>query len=151
MLCGCWSESNFSGWEICRQEARLPFQAQTLFLCHLTIYKAQIHFWLEYSSHLWRRASKHYSLLCQSVTLDAIQKRAIRLIDGLTLLNRWPIQHVSPPFSYLIDSITVCNSMRDNINNSKLASRLARDPPTLTLTIPHVTYSPIAFIPMTFK
>ena len=41
----------------------------------LTIYKAQIRPCLEYSSHLWRGASKHLN------TLDAIQRRAIRLIS----------------------------------------------------------------------
>ena len=47
---------------------------------HLFIlYKAQIRPCLEYVSHLWRGASKH-----SLATLDAIQKRAVRLIDDST-------------------------------------------------------------------
>ena len=41
----------------------------------LTLYKAQIRPCLVYGSHLWRGASKH-----SLATLDAIQKRAIKLI-----------------------------------------------------------------------
>ena len=42
----------------------------------LTLYKAQIRPCLEYGSHLWRGASEH-----SLATLDAIQKRAIKLIE----------------------------------------------------------------------
>ena len=48
----------------------------------LTLYKAQILPCLEYGSHLWRGASKH-----SLATLDAIQKRAIKLIGDPTLTN----------------------------------------------------------------
>ena len=48
----------------------------------LTLYKAQIRPCLEYGSHLWRGASKHYL-----ATLDAIQKRAIKLIGDPALTN----------------------------------------------------------------
>ena len=48
----------------------------------LTLYKAQFHPCLEYGSHLWRGASKH-----SLVTLDAIQKRAIKLIGDPALTN----------------------------------------------------------------
>ena len=46
------------------------------------LYKAQIRPCLEYVSHMWRGASK-YSL----APLDAIQKRAIKLIGDPTLTN----------------------------------------------------------------
>ena len=48
----------------------------------LTLYKAQIHSCLEYCSHLWRGASKH-----SLNTLDAIQRRAIRLIGDPALTD----------------------------------------------------------------
>ena len=48
----------------------------------LTLYKAQIRPCLEYGSHLWMGASKH-----SIATLDAIQKRAIKLIGDPTLTN----------------------------------------------------------------
>ena len=48
----------------------------------LTLYKAQIRSCLEYCSHLWRGASKH--LLN---TLDAIQRRAIRLLGDPALTD----------------------------------------------------------------
>ena len=48
----------------------------------LTLYKAQIHPCLEYGSHLGRGASKH-----SLATLDAIQKRAIKLIGDPALTN----------------------------------------------------------------
>ena len=48
----------------------------------LTQYKAQIRPCLEYGSHLWRGASKH-----SLAPLDAIQKRAIKLIGDPTLTN----------------------------------------------------------------
>ena len=48
----------------------------------LTLYKAQIRLCLEYGSHLWRGASKH-----SLATLDAIQKRAIKLIGDSALTN----------------------------------------------------------------
>ena len=41
----------------------------------LTLYKAQIRPCLEYGSHMWRGAPKH-----SLATLDAIEKRAIKLI-----------------------------------------------------------------------
>ena len=46
----------------------------------LTLYKVQIR--LEYGSHLWRGASNH-----SPATLDAIQKRAIKLIGDPALIN----------------------------------------------------------------
>ena len=46
----------------------------------LSLYKAPIRSCLEYCSHLWREASKH-----SLVTMDAIQKRAIKLIGDPTL------------------------------------------------------------------
>ena len=48
----------------------------------LTLYKAQIRPCLEYASHLWRGPSKH-----SLATLDAIQKRAIKLIGDPALTN----------------------------------------------------------------
>ena len=48
----------------------------------LTLYKAQIRPCLEYGFHLWRGASKH-----SLATLDAIQKRAIKLIGDPPLTN----------------------------------------------------------------
>ena len=48
----------------------------------LMLYKAQIRPCLEYGSHLWRGASKH-----SLATLDAIQKRAIKLIGEPALTN----------------------------------------------------------------
>ena len=48
----------------------------------LTLFKAQIRPCLEYGSHLWRGASKH-----SLATLDAIQKRAIKLIGDPALIN----------------------------------------------------------------
>ena len=48
----------------------------------LTLYKAQIRPGLEYGSHLWRGASKH-----SLATLDAIQKREIKLIGDPALTN----------------------------------------------------------------
>ena len=48
----------------------------------LTLYKAQIRPCLEYGSHLWRGASKH-----SFATLNAIQKRAIKLIGDPALTN----------------------------------------------------------------
>ena len=48
----------------------------------LTLYKAQIRPCLEYGSHLWRGASKH-----SLATLDAIQKRSIKLIGDPALTN----------------------------------------------------------------
>ena len=48
----------------------------------LRLYKAQIRPCLEYGSHLWRGASKH-----SLATLDAIQKRAIKLIGDPALTN----------------------------------------------------------------
>ena len=48
----------------------------------LTLHKAQIRPCLEYCSHLWRRASKH-----SLNTLDAIQRRAIRLIRDPALTD----------------------------------------------------------------
>ena len=48
----------------------------------LTLYTAQIRLCLEYGSHLWRGASKH-----SLATLDAIQKRAIKLIVDPALTN----------------------------------------------------------------
>ena len=48
----------------------------------LTLYKAQIRPCLEYGSHLWRGASKH-----SLATLDAIQKRAIKLLGDPALTN----------------------------------------------------------------
>ena len=48
----------------------------------LTLYKAQIRLCLEYGSHLWRGAPKH-----SLATLDAIQKRAIKLIGAPDLSN----------------------------------------------------------------
>ena len=48
----------------------------------LTLYKAQIRRCLEYGSHLWRGAPKH-----SLATLDAIQKRAIKLIGDPALTN----------------------------------------------------------------
>ena len=48
----------------------------------LTLYKAQIRPCLEYGSHLWRGASNH-----SLATLDAIQKRAIKLIGDPALTN----------------------------------------------------------------
>ena len=41
-----------------------------------TLYKSRIQTCLEYGSHLWRGASKH-----SLATLDAIQKRAIKLLE----------------------------------------------------------------------
>lgn len=46
----------------------------------LTLYKAQIRPCLEYGCHLWRGASQH-----ALSSLDAIQKRAVRLIDDESL------------------------------------------------------------------
>ena len=46
----------------------------------LHLYKAQIRPCLEYGSHLWREPSKH-----SLATLDAIQKRAVKLIGDPTL------------------------------------------------------------------
>ena len=48
----------------------------------LTLYKAQIRPYLEYGSHLWRGTSKH-----SLATLEAIQKRAIKLIGDPALTN----------------------------------------------------------------
>ena len=48
----------------------------------LTLYRAQIRPCLEYGSHLWRGAPKH-----SLATLDAIQKREIKLIGDPTLTN----------------------------------------------------------------
>ena len=48
----------------------------------LTLYKAQIRPRLEYGFHLWRGAFKH-----SLATLDAIQKRAIKLIGDPALTN----------------------------------------------------------------
>ena len=48
----------------------------------LTLYKSQIRPRLEYCSHLWREASKH-----SLNTLDAIQRRAIRLIGDPALTD----------------------------------------------------------------
>ena len=53
-----------------------------LFTQLLTLYKAQIRPCLEYCSHLWRGASKH-----SLATLDAIQRRAIRLIGDPALTD----------------------------------------------------------------
>ena len=47
-----------------------------------TLYKAQIRACREYGLHLWRRAPKH-----SLATLDAIQKRAVRLIENSTLTD----------------------------------------------------------------
>ena len=59
----------------------------------LTLYKAQIRPCLEYGSHLWRGASKH-----SLATLDAIQKRAIKLIGDPALTNSLdsPKNHFCP-------------------------------------------------------
>ena len=48
----------------------------------LTLYMAQIHPCLQYCSHLWRGASKH-----SLNTLDAIQRRAFRLIGDPALTD----------------------------------------------------------------
>ena len=48
----------------------------------LILYKAQIRPCLEYGSHLWRGASKH-----SLASLDAIQKRAIKLIEDAALTD----------------------------------------------------------------
>ena len=68
----------------------------------LTLYKAQIRPCLEYGSHLWRGASKH-----SLATLDAVQKRAIKLIGDPALTNsldslayRRTISALSPCYRY---------------------------------------------------
>ena len=61
----------------------------------LTLYKAQIRPCFEYGSHLWREASKH-----SLATLDAIQKRAIKLIGDPALTNSLDyLSHRRPIFA----------------------------------------------------
>ena len=71
-----WNEHVSSVAKSAAREIRFIFRSNRFFtpLHILTLYKGQIRPCLEYGSHLWRGASK-YSL----VTLDTIQKRAIRL------------------------------------------------------------------------
>ena len=57
----------------------------------LTLYKAQIRPCLEYGNHLWRGASKH-----SLATLDAIQKRASKLIGDPALTHSTPWLTVEP-------------------------------------------------------
>ena len=71
----------------------------------LTLYKARIRPCLEYGSHLWRGVSKHFL-----ATLDAIQKRAIKLIGDPALTNSLDfLAHVEPflPFPCTTDIIMV--------------------------------------------
>ena len=77
----------------------------------LTLYKAQIRPCLEYGSHLWRGASNH-----SLATLDAIQKRAIKLIGDPDLTNSTPWLTVEPflPFLCTIDTIMVFVQSRWN-------------------------------------
>ena len=64
----------------------------------LTLYKAEIRPCLEYGFHLWRGASKH-----SLTTLDAIQKRAIKLTHSTPWLTEEPF----PPFPCTTDTIMV--------------------------------------------
>ena len=79
-------------------------------------YKAQNRPCLEYGSHLWRGASKH-SL---ATTLDAIQKRAIKLIgdpggpNQLTRLPGSPKNHFCP--FPVLQILPWCLSSRAEIN-----------------------------------
>ena len=70
----------------------------------LTLYKAQIRPCLEYGSHLWRGAAKH-----SLATLDAIQKRAIKLIGdpALTHSTPWLTEEPFLPFPCTTDTIVV--------------------------------------------
>ena len=72
----------------------------------LTLYKAQIGPFLEYRSHLWRGASKH-----SLATLDAIQKRTIKLIGDpapyLTHSTPWLTVEPFLPFPCTTDTTMV--------------------------------------------
>ena len=68
----------------------------------LTLYKARIRPCLEYGSHLWRGASKHFL-----ATLDAIQGRALRLIEEPSLTDTLLLPNSSPLFSLFIDTTNV--------------------------------------------
>ena len=105
----------------------------------LTLYKAQIRPCLEYCFHLWRRASK-YSL----ALLDAIQKRAVRLIDASmltdfldSLAHRRNVSVLSFIYRYYHDKWS--NELKSVIIPPKHALRVARALP-IPITLSRVNY-----------
>ena len=79
----------------------------------LTLYKAQIRPCLEYCSHLWRGASKH-----SLNTLDAIQRRAIRLLgDPASTDTLDPLAHRRSVSALSLFYRYYLLFLRDKINN----------------------------------